>query len=192
MAERERKLDDALAVLRERDIDPSSAGGAVALEFLLGSDVATPSAPAPSGTVPLAIDEADPLAIFADWAKVDSARLADFFEFSEGRVHLTIPSTRLPRSKADRQRLLTLLVLAAERIGLKVERTHADPIIAVLHDYAVFDQNMSGNMSKIANQITRSGKPKDYVYRITQPGLDRAKQLLQELVSSEDEALTAS
>jgi hypothetical protein len=84
-----------------------------------------------------------------------------------------------------------LLVLAAERVGLKAERTHADPIIAVLHHYAVFDQNMSGNMNKIANQIIRSGKPKDYVYRITQPGLDRAKQLLAELVSGE-EMLAAS
>jgi hypothetical protein len=146
---------------------------------------AAPSAPA-SSTAAAAGGEAAPIDALASWAGVDPVRLGDFFDFSEGNAALTVPSGRLPRSKADRQRLLTLLVLAADRQGLGAERTPAAPVIAVLHHYAAFDQNMSGNLKKIGSEIIRSGRSKDYVYKITQPGLDHAKALIRQLVTNEE------
>lgn len=199
MADREEQLDKALAALREREIDPSSAGGAVALEFLLGTSSPASAAPfqAPPGSTwgtPTSgagtAEDDEPVETLAAWSEVNAMRLADFFDFSEDRVHLTVPSGRLPRSKADRQRIITLLMLAADRKALGTVRTRADPIIATLHDYAAFDQNMGGNLNKISNEITRSGRPKDYVYKITQPGLEHAKQLIRQLVTNE-EALEA-
>jgi hypothetical protein len=199
MTDLEEQLDKALAALRERKIDPGSAGGAVALEFLLGtpSPASAALSPAPPASTPAtptsgagAAEDDEPVETLAAWTEVNALRLADFFDFSEDRVHLTVPSGRLPRSKADRQRIITLLMLAADRKALGTERTHADPIIATLHDYAAFDQNMGGNLNKISNEITRSGRPKDYVYKITQPGLEHAKQLIRQLVTNE-EALEA-
>jgi len=195
MTDLEEQLDKALAALRKRKIDPGSAGGAVALEFLLRTpSPASPAPPASTPTTPTssasAAEDDEPVEALAAWTEVNALRLADFFDFSEDRVHLTVPSGRLPRSKADRQRIITLLMLAADRKALGTERTHADPIIATLHDYAAFDQNMGGNLNKISNEITRSGRPKDYVYKITQPGLEHAKQLIRQLVANE-EALEA-
>jgi hypothetical protein len=194
MGEREQKLDEALASLRERDLDPQSAGGAIALEFLLAPSgeassspvspkTASPSPKLGSGAQP---DGTDPVAALADWSGADSLRLVDFFEISDGAIRLTIPSGRLPRSKADQQRILTLLTLAIDRVALGSPQTSHRQVNAVLHDYAAFDQNLAKNVAKNSNLVIRSGKPKAHLYRVTQPGLDRARELIQILTSSDE------
>jgi hypothetical protein len=194
MGRREELLDEALQALRERDIDPQSPGGAVALGFMLGnSPAAAPEATQPSRLrssedsppPPGSADDGDPLAAMGAWSGVDVARLGDFFDFSGG-IRLTIPSGRLPKSKASKQRILTLLTLAADRIGNGVSQTGWSHINAVVDDYAVFDQNLGNNVAKNSSLIIRSGKPKTYVYRITQPGLDRARELIQGLATTEE------
>jgi hypothetical protein len=186
-------LDEALQALRERDIDPQSPGGAVALGFMLDSSGARspqtaqpgslPSSDSPLG--PVSTDDKDPLAAIEAWSGVDATRLGDFFEFSD-EIRLTIPSGRLPKSKASKQRILTLLTLAADRIGNGVAQTGWSQINAVVDDYAVFDQNLGNNVAKNSSLIIRTGKPKTYVYRITQPGLDRACELIKSLATTEE------
>jgi hypothetical protein len=190
MSDRKQQLDEALEALRERDIDPQSAGGATALGFLLGSGEAAQASPvaAPASTQPPATGASaggdDPIANLSAWSGIDAVRLRDFFEFSDG-IRLTIPSGRLPKSKANKQRILTLLTLAADRMGNGNPRTGWSQVNAVVGDYAVLDQNLGNNVAKNSSMIIRSGKPKTYVYRITQPGLDEARGLLQSLAAGE-------
>jgi hypothetical protein len=190
MDEREQRLDEALASLRERDVDPQSAGGAIALGYLLGTSAEsgdpTPSTLSSATTPPTPVNAADPIAALAAWSGADALRLADFFEVSDGAIRLTVPSGRLPRSKADQQRILTLLTAAVDRVGLKGQQTSHRQVNAVLHEYAAFDQNLGKNVAKNSRLLIRSGKPKAYKYRITQPGLDRARELVQLLVSTEE------
>lgn len=194
MGEREKKLDEALASLRERDLDPQSAGGAIALEYLLNPSRETPSGPAdsrvasPQSASPSepAPDTADPIGALAAWSGTDALRLADFFEVGDGEIRLTIPSGRLPRSRADQQRTLTLLTLAADRVALGAQQTSHRLVNSVLHHYAAFDQNLGKNVAKNSSLVIRSGKPKAHLYRITQPGLDRARALIQALVSGDE------
>jgi hypothetical protein len=190
-------LDKALQALRDRDLDPQSAGGAVALEFLLGTKEAAPTAsaaavpqpaPTPSGSSESANAE-EPITALANWSGIDTARLSDFFEFSD-EIRLTISPARLPKSKADQQRILSLLTLAADRIGNGAQQTGWSQINAVVDDYAVLDQNLGNNVAKHSSLVIRSGKPKTYVYRITQPGLERARELIQALASG-DEVLSS-
>lgn len=196
MSDREQKLDEALEALRERDIDPQTAGGAIALEFLLGTkemgsaanSAPTPSyssaPPQPSAPATSANGEG-PMAALSGWSGIKTARLVDFFEFSDG-IRLTIPPGRLPKSKAKKQRILTLLTLAADRIGNGAQQTGWSQVNVVVDDYAVFDQNLGNNVAKNSSLIIRSGKPKTYVYRITQPGLDRARKLIEALASGDE------
>lgn len=194
MGEREKKLDEALASLRERDLDPQSAGGAIALEYLLGPSreaSSGPAAPHPAPPVPAlpsgpAPDAADPIGGLAAWSGADALRLADFFEVADGAIRLTIPSGRLPRSRADQQRILTLLTLAVDRVALGAQQTSHRQVNAVLHHYGAFDQNLAKNVAKNSNLVIRSGKAKAHLYRITQPGLDRARELIQALVSGDE------
>lgn len=190
MPDREQQLDQALGALRKRDIDPQSAGGAVALGFLLRPEetgsagtAAAPAASSPSSSETPA-EDGDPIAALSAWTGVDAARLRDFFEFSDG-IRLTIPSGRLPRSKADKQRVLTLLTLAADRKGNGAAQTGWSQINSVVGDYAVLDQNLGNNVAKNSSLIVRSGKPKTYIYRVTQPGLDQARQLIRALASDD-------
>jgi hypothetical protein len=135
-------------------------------------------------------DATDPIGSLAAWSGADPLRLADFFEISDGAIRLTIPSGRLPRSKADQQRTLTLLTLAVDHVALGAQQTSHRQVNSVLHHYAAFDQNLGKNVAKNSNLVIRSGKPKVHVYRITQPGLDKARELIQVLVSG-DEVLSS-
>jgi len=193
MDERKEQLREAVDAIRDLNVDPDGAGGAVALEFLLGTAAPTPTPASPTTSLPTAVasatatpDGGGPLSAVAKWADVDALRLGDFIEFDGPSARLTIPSSRLPVSKADQQRILSLLILAANRTGLDAPQTAAGPIIAVIHDYAAFDQNFGGNLKKINSMVIRSGSPKDYVYKITQPGLNRAREIFRALCVDED------
>ncbi|HEX8066297.1 MAG TPA: hypothetical protein VF520_07210 [Thermoleophilaceae bacterium] len=119
--------------------------------------------------------------------EVEDGRVKDVVEFTESDVLLRLPTARLPRAKADRQRLITLLKLALDRVAFGLDEVSAHRINAACHEYACADQNLPHNVASRGDLVTRRGKRGSYVYRATQPGIERARALLVELFNDDTE-----
>lgn len=181
-----------MEAVRGVGLDPDSAGGAVALSYLLTGDTADrPEQPEHrrSDEPQFGPDEQDPAASVARWVGVDTATIKDHIEFAEAKGVPRPPNSRLPRSKADRQRVLTLLTLAVNRIGYGQEEVPSSEVNALAAEYASLDQNLPHNISQRGELITRRGKRGAFEYRATQPGLERARDLLRELVAGTEQLL---
>jgi hypothetical protein len=192
MDNREQRLVEALETVRSVGLDPDSAGGSTALGFLLADQQASGAAeasqaPTPRTNAPDLVAEDEPAVRLSSWAGVNVQRIEDVIEFGEQEAFLRVPSARLPRSKADRQRVLALLKLAVDRVGYRREEVAAAQINAACAEYSAMDQNLPHNLMARAGLITRRGKRGAYVYRATQPGMERAKHLMVELFDSEGE-----
>ncbi|HEX3910339.1 MAG TPA: hypothetical protein VHW67_06525 [Solirubrobacteraceae bacterium] len=191
--DRKRAVEEALQFLRSVDLNPESPGGAVVLEHLLRASSPPPStetegpAAAPSDQVRDLDDSASPAARLARWIGTDIDRIEDVVEFTADEPLLRIPVARLPRAKAERQRSLVLLKLAVERVAYDRSDVPAGKINAMCADYACMDQNLPANVSSRGDLATRRGKRGTYFYRATQPGIQRAKALLEELFETEEE-----
>jgi len=195
MSDRVTSLDQALKTLEERGVDPESAGGAVALGYLLAGSP-TPAAPAPDVSPPAApgtsvaanmdANRDDPAAVLAQWSGVTSNDILDIFELGDGSLGIGLSSGRLPDSKADCQRALVVLKLAAERIAGNHDVVPASEINELADHYGVLDQNLASNVATKTNMVARRGKRGSWNYRITQPGLDRAKAMIAALAAGED------
>lgn len=192
MSERLQALDRALRSLRERDVDPESAGGAVALQFLLEPSasptepaLAPPPAPASSaGSVKADAD--NPAGRLGAWAGSSPDDIFDLFDVGDGSLRVHVPTARLPRSKADRQRVLVLLAVAGHRIAFEDEVLSASVVNRVVDDYGALDQNLPKNVAGQSHLVTRRGKRGSWQYRVTQPGLDRARELIKTLIETEE------
>jgi hypothetical protein len=206
-------LKDAIAALEELDLDPSTPGGAVALRFLLEGQATTgtaghsastlaphssPAWAAPRVDAPRAggtaaasgVVESEgepPELLVASWVGVDPERLLDVLEFPPDGVLLRIPSARLKSSRADRQRLLALLKLAIDRKAYGREEVSTQQINVVCSDYGCLDQNITSNLAAREDLIMRRGKRGAYFYRVTQPGIERARGLLYALLEGDGE-----
>jgi hypothetical protein len=183
-------LDAALRVLEERGLDPESAGGAVALGYLLSAapPVSQPAAPGSVSTSLARTTDGDsePTKALAGWAGVSLDDVLDIFDFGEAGIGIGISSRRLPSSKADCQRALVVLKLAAERVAAGRDSVPAGEINEIASHYGVLDQNLAANVSNKTNMVARRGKRGSWNYRVTQPGLDHAKQLIAKLATGED------
>jgi hypothetical protein len=188
MADRTASLDDALEALRDRGIDPESAGGAVALTHLL-SEAPAPSSPqavTPTGALVPVGNAGESATALAEWGGVSRDEILDIFEFDDESIGIGLSSGRLPSSKAECQRALVVLKLAAERIAGGREVVPASEINEIVSHYGVFDQNLASNVSIKTNMVARRGKRGSWKYRITQPGLDRARIMISTLAGGED------
>lgn len=190
MADRLSDLEEAIDAVRKAGLDPDGPGGAAALAFLLGGG--EPGAAPPGSTVPPSEASSDgsaarePASRMSRWLGAEADRIEDVIEFGEEESALRIPAAQLPRSRADRQRILALLKLAADRIAYDVDQVPAARIGSVCDDYGSLDQNLAQNLAGRGDLITRRGKRGGYVYRATQPGLERARQLLAAVLEGEE------
>jgi hypothetical protein len=105
-------------------------------------------------------------------------------EFEGDELTIRIPAGRLARSKADRQRVLALLTVATDRVAYGIQEVPASRVNAICDDYSCLDQNVPQNVAR-GGLLARRGKRGAYTYRATQPGLERAKTLLKELVEGD-------
>ena len=176
-------LRDAVAGVTELGVDPDSPGGAVALRFLLDSEGAATTGV--SGTAHASPGDSHPVERIARWVGTDVERILDVVEAGDGGATIRPPAARLPRSKADRQRVLTLLKLAVDRVGYDVPEVRAQTVNALCSEYACADQNLPNNVAARGDLVARRGKRGAYVYRATQPGLERAHELFVELFSGD-------
>jgi hypothetical protein len=191
MSERLEALDRALESLRERDLDPESAGGAIALQFLLepgGQAAPSPASSPRSSAAPDPGTEASsgPVERLSRWVNASPEQIGDLFAVGDQSLGVHVPTSRLPGSKADRQRVLALLTIAAHRIAFEHDLVPASAVNRVVDDYAALDQNLPKNVATQSHLITRRGKRGSWRYRVTQPGLDRARELIMTLIETED------
>ena len=185
----EEDLLEAIRTVREAGLDPDSPGGAAALAFLLRDRSAEAELPSTTGSDG-SISETSETALgkVAKWiGDVQEDALADRLDFDDAEgATPSIPSTRLGKGKADRQRTLALLKLAADRKGLGVEEVPVSQINALADEYSALDQNLPHNVAKRGELIARRGKRGAYSYRITRMGLERARELFQALVNEDE------
>jgi hypothetical protein len=121
----------------------------------------------------------------ARWLDVDPDRILDVIEPGDGEAAVRPPAARLPSTKADRQRVLTLLKLATDRVGYDTPEVRAQAVNALCTEYACADQNLPNNVAARGDLVTRRGRRGAHVYRATQPGLERARELFVELFAGE-------
>jgi hypothetical protein len=189
MSGRLNALDQALKSLRDRGIDPETAGGAVALEYLLEKPPSWPERPhltAPTvGPAERTSDAEDPVAGLVVWLQAAPDQITDIFDVSETDMGIHVPTPRLPRSKADKQRVLALLYIAGERVAFAREVVPASGVNRVADRYGVLDQNLPKHIASHSHLITRRGKRGSWQYRVTQPGLEKAAELIKILIHQE-------
>jgi hypothetical protein len=186
----EDRVAAAVKAVRDLGVDPDSAGGAVLLAHLLQETtqpLAGSSAPRSEGTSRVSAVAEGPAGTIAEWIGVDVARVEDVFEFDGDEALLRIPSRRLARAKADRQRVLVLIKLAVERVAYERSDVPASRVNATLTDYACMDQNLAQNVTSRGDLATRRGRRGAYFYRVTQPGIQIAKDLLLNLFNTDEE-----
>lgn len=185
---REDALREAVDTLQRIGLDPDSPGGARALDFLLSEpELVDTEPPAASRSTSSRVEDQEPDTKLADWVGIDHDRVRDVVEFGDGQALLRVGSSRLPKSKAEKQRVLTLLKLASDRIAYGAEEVSAQKVNAVCDDYNCADQNLPHNVAARGDLVTRRGKRGAYVYRATQPGAQRARELFSELLDGEGE-----
>jgi hypothetical protein len=184
-----RMVAKALAAVRELGLDPESPGGAVVLAHLLLQDSTVTPHAADDASEPASTPGAgdQPAAKVAKWLGVDAERVEDVIELTADEALLRIPVRRLPKAKADRQRVLVVIKLAVERVAFERADVPASRINATCAEYACMDQNLPGNVASRGDLAARRGKRGAYSYRATQPGMERAKDLLRDLLDSEEE-----
>ena len=180
------RLGESIEAVRAAGLDPESPGGGLALAFLLTAD-ARPSVPTPRRDESLPHEGGDtPSTRLATWSGLEEDRLADLFEFSGERAEVRVPIRRIPSAKSDRQRVLALLKLAADRIAYGADSVDSKIVYALCADYGCADQNLPNNLQTRADLIDRRGKRGSYRYRPTQPGLQRAREIIRELAETDE------
>jgi hypothetical protein len=182
----EELLNQAVRTVRDSHLDPDSAGGAEALRFLLAGGRVHEAASGSSADQGPGPDLTAPDAAVAKWANLDVEAVRDRVEFGDDAL-VRLPVDRLPRAKADRQRVIALMKLAIDRVGYGLDDVSAQRVNAACSEYACVDQNISHNIAARGDLITRRGKRGAYLYRITQPGLQRARELMIELFEGDGE-----
>lgn len=174
-------LREIREAVTEAGFDLDSAAGAAAISSLIQARVAgshTVSSPAAEAS----IDTTSPASRVAKWLSVDPELLYDVIDFGEDRPELVLWERKLPKGKADRQRVLAAIRLAVDRVGYRREETDARAINALCERYDCLDQNLPKNL-RARDLVTRKGQRGAYVYRLTHAGLPQAKAILEEVLS---------
>lgn len=188
-----------LEVMREAHIDPASDLGAAAFPVILSALLPAPTPVATGGEElsgpPIRIpragsDEtveapAKPLERAAAWLNVGPARLGDLVEFDDESLVIHLASHRLPSSRAERQRVLAYAYLGLARIGLQREDVESTSLNDVIDAYGTLDQNVWANLQGATGSFGRRGQRGSYTYRLTLPGLDKAREIILEHLSAD-------
>ena len=177
-------LDKAKQTLRDAEIDPESPLGVAAFPGVWAALGATPLEAAESAgpETGKSRSEADtPFAKLGTWSGLNSNLLEDAIEVQGDYVLLHIPTARLPRSKAGRQRVIAYALLATMRQGFDLHDVPVDSLNELLKHYDAFDQNIWGNLQAEGGSFNRRGNRGSRTYRLTIPGLERARDVFLEL-----------
>lgn len=179
-------IREAKRAVEETGIDPDTPVGTAAFTELLRTILAgTPHEPAPRTKDPQRSSNEqveDPFARVAKWAEVPLEGVQDIAFFGPDHADIQLHVQLLPASKAGRQRLLTILKLGIERIGYDHMEISARDVNALCTEYDCMDQNLPANLAGWENFIMRRGSRGSAVYRLTQFGVEEAREQLRTLI----------
>jgi hypothetical protein len=177
----------AVDAVKEAGLDPDSdLGIAMSREVfreLVREAPAGGEAAATQGTQ-MSPGATDAEARLARWLDVPGERVRDVIALNPEGADLHIHSRSLPPSKRARQRLLGLLKLAIDRVAYERQEVPATEINAICERYAALDQNLPFALTHWKDYITRRGSRGAYTYRISQPGVDEARDVLLALLNA--------
>lgn len=108
------------------------------------------------------------------------------FADRNGEPELIIKSSKLPKSKAAAAPDIALLLMAARQSASIDDYTDAETIRAACRRYGQFDQsNFGKHMKSLDNFILTQGKGVSTKRKLTHPGLEAAKALIEKYAAAE-------
>lgn len=116
---------------------------------------------------------------------LDRDVVAQVFDFDGEQPTLIVPSSRLPAAKATATQHIAVLICAAMQGGLGQSETSADLIRRTCEDFGRYDEsNFAATLRQISQLLIPSGTPRTRTYRLSRPGYDRARSLVEGIVSA--------
>jgi hypothetical protein len=117
---------------------------------------------------------------------VSSDDAGEAFDLVEGRMHLTIAPSRLPRQKAAAMKDVALLVSAARQAaGVDAEWTAAGAIRDECRDLGVLDgNNFAAEVAQLDAYLSFRGTGRSRLLKVNRRGYEEAGRRLRDLLSS--------
>lgn len=168
--------------------DLREAAFAAAVEMRRGgiAPSPSPSAPALRGPVaPLSIDPGSWQSAVASALSADPEDVGEAFDLVDGRMHLTIPPSRLPKQKAAAMKDVALLVCSARQAAGLDEDGFTDTAIVrdECRDLGVLDvANFASEIARLDDLMSFRGSGRSRHLRVNRRGLERAGERLKELL----------
>lgn len=174
---------DAVAEM-DRD-DPLRA---IAFQEVLRASLASQR---PLGTVPHVQPQSgavapsdDPTGRIASRLGLDVATVQRVFDFAGGTPTLIIQAARLPASKAGATQQIALLRCAAQQAGIGEAETSADIIRQACDEFGRLDEpNFAATLKGLGSLLIAGGSARSRTYRLTRPGYDRVRSLVETFAS---------
>lgn len=181
-------LKKARKLIEDAGFDPDSPSGVAALQEMLNR-LAPPVPSEPQQTAVPREEESStgtlsdsPAARVATWLGVDIIPVQDIIEFDSEGSELQLPMRTLPSGKLARQRVLGLIKLATDRVGYGKQEVSFREVNTLCDRYACLDQNLPSNLRNFENYVSMRGQRGSHTYRITQPGLEAAREQLLRII----------
>jgi len=166
------------------DLRAAAFAAAIAIRTGRGpaTSTASPEAPAIEGG-----DSVDWRSPVASALSVGADDVGEVFDLVDGRMHLTVPPSRLPRHKAAAMKDVALLVCAA-RQAAEVDSDNWTPVGVIrdeCRDLGVLDaSNFAAEISQLAEVMSFRGSGRSRLLRINRRGYEQAGHRLRELLVS--------
>jgi hypothetical protein len=129
-----------------------------------------------------------------DWRNLVASALSvgvddigEAFDLVDGRMHLTIPPSRLPRQKAAAMKVVALLVCSARQAvdGDADVWTPVGVIRDECRDLGVLDaNNFAAEVSQLADVMSFRGTGRSRLLRVNRRGYEQAGHRLRELLAA--------
>lgn len=108
------------------------------------------------------------------------------FDFEGGTPTLTIGSNRLPNGKSPATQQIALLICAARQAGMGETETAAEVIRRTCEEFGRLDDpNFAATIRQIGGLLIQGGTPRARTYRLSRPGYDRVRSLVEALGSAQ-------
>lgn len=106
------------------------------------------------------------------------------FDFEGGTPTLTIQAARLRATKAGATQQIALLLCAARQEGLGEGETAADVIRQACDEFGRLDEpNFASALRPLGGMLIAGGSARARTYRLTRPGYEKVKSLVETLGS---------
>jgi hypothetical protein len=188
-------IRSALELVEGAGLDPDSRAGSVVLRYALETNhrcaLGAPPQKVESGQngsdAQGSGEAGDPAGSVAAWANVPREAVEDNFEFGAEGGLVKVKTHRLPAQKGGKQTLIGILKLAIDRVGYGQEEVSTRAVNAALAEYKAVDQNVFKHLVGRGDFVSRRGQRGNYSYRLTQPGVEKALELMRSIAEGNEQ-----